>query len=242
MSIRLFIADTDKTHIQNITRGVSRCPDIRVVGTDANGAHALKQLSITPADMLVSEVQLPGLDGLMLLRDLQTLPHPPGVIMCTHFQSTDCVSKACAYGAAFFMYKPLDYHRLLDIIRECHRARLQRAVGNGLPDPSGRTSAEERARALMLSSGMPLNLNGSMYLYEALLSAHADPTLMKNLSKGLYAAVAERTRSNPARVERSLRNAIAIAYERSGLESRFPRCPTNREFLLYMLAQLDSRL
>lgn len=241
MPVRLFIADTDECHIRNVQRCVARCPDIAVVGTGANGAHVLRQISMSPTDLLLTEVQLPGLDGIMLLRELQNLRARPAAVVCTHFYSPVCVSKAWASGAAYFLYKPLDYHRLPEIIRECHRARLQGSTdAPSALAPPGRSQGDI-IRAMLSELGMPAKLTGSRVLSEALAAAGEDPTLLKNLSKGLYAVVAERMQSTPARLERSLRNAISIACQRGDLDQRFGHCPTNRELLMYLMEQLALR-
>ena len=239
MRIQLFVADTDESHIDHIARCVARCPDIRMIGTGSNGAHVLRQLSVTPADVLITEVQLPGLDGIMLIRDLQRQRTGPAAIVCTGFYSQACVARARACGAAYYMYKPLDYNRLPEVIRECHRARLRDAAVAGTGETDA--SLQRAMRALLRECGMPARLNGTAYLAVALEAAGADPALMKNLSKGLYPAVAERMRSTPACVERALRNAIYVACERGGLDARFGHCPTNREFILYLLDQLALR-
>ena len=232
MSIKLFIADTDQSHIHNVKSAVSRCPDLRVIGSGGNGAHVLTQLSITPADVLLTEVQLPGLDGIQLTRDLQGFPNPPAVVVCTQFYSPMLVSQACASGAVSLFYKPLDYRRLPEILCECHRARRREAI-----EPKAR-DLPEAIRALLNELGMPAKLTGSAALTEALLAADADPALLKNLSKGLYAVVAQRMRSTPARLERALRGAAEIAWSRGGLSSCFDHCPTNLELLRYLLERL----
>lgn len=241
MSIRLFIADTDAVHIDRVAHSVSRCADIQIIGTGGNGSHVLRQLSLTPADLLITEVQLPGLDGIMLLRDLKTLRQRPAAIVCTHFYSPVCVSRAWANGAAYFLYKPLDYNRLPELIRECRRAQLSAATDAELPPVTDGRSRSERIHALLTECGMPAKLTGSLYLSMALQALGDEPALIKNLSKGLYARVAERAHATPARVERALRNAIAVGCARGGLEGRFGHCPSNRELILDLMERLEVR-
>lgn len=240
MSIRLFIADTDLNHIRHIERSVARCCDMRVVGTGANGAQVLRQLSMSPADLLITEVQLPGLDGILLLKDLQQLRVRPAAIVCTHFYSPMCVSRACASGADYFLYKPLDYNRLPEIIRECHRARIAGST-DGAPRREQGPGRAEIVQGLLRELGMPAKLTGSWYLSEAVLAAIEDPSLIRNLSKGLYARLADRSHSTPARLERALRNAIAAACARGELAERFGHRPSNRELLVYLMEQVNRR-
>lgn len=242
MSIRLFVADTDEGHIQRVAQGVAGCPDICFAGSGGNGAHVLRQLSVSPVDVLITEVQLPGLDGIMLLKELRALRSRPAAIVCTGFYSQACVAKARSCGATYYMYKPVDYSRLPEVIRECHRARLEAAANAPAPIPAAKQRNQAAViRALLTEMGMPSRLTGSMYLSEALLAAGDDPSLLKNLSKGLYVEVAARMRSTPSRLERALRNAIRVACERGGLDRRFGHRPSNREFLVYMLDQFRLR-
>lgn len=239
--IRLFISDTDERHIDNIIETVKPCPDILVVGACGNGSHALRQLAMSPADLLITEAQLPGLDGIMLLRDLQRTQSCPACIVCTRFYSSACVEKARCFGATYFLCKPLDYRRLPDVIRDCHAIHLREVHGSAPGRHDAESNLADVIRTTLTEVGVPPKLRGSQYFVEALLEACADPMLLRNLSKGLYVEVAEHTRTTPARLERSMRNAIAVACARGSLTSRLGHCPTNREFLLYMLEQLRLR-
>ena len=241
MPISLFISDTDRIHIEHMVNLTRRSPDLRIAGTCGNGEHTLRQLSVTPVDVLLTELQLPGLDGIMLLRELQKARYCPVTIVCTQFYSTACVNRVCACGAAYCLYKPLDYERMPEIIRACHadhRESMVHAEKRGID--SGEIRIED-IQALLSELGVPARLSGSQYLTMALSLAMRDTSLMKNLSKGLYAEVAARTHSTPACLERALRHAITVACQRGGLVKHMGRCPTNREFLLYLMEQLRQR-
>ena len=241
MSIRLFIADTDREHIERIIRLAACCPDIRIVGICGNGAHALRQLAMTPADILLTELQLPGLDGIMLLHDLENMPLRPAVIVCTRFYSQACVSRVCACGADYILYKPLDYNRLPETMRTCHAAHLKacKAWKSSGAKPGGDRGTVIRGMIAELS--IPAKLSGSLYLAEAMKAAIDDPSLLKNLSKGLYAEVALHTHSTPERVERAMRNAVAAACEKGDLERRIGHRPSNRELLIYLMERIELR-
>lgn len=241
MPISLFISDTDAAHIERVANVARRCPDLRIAGTCGNGEHTLRQLSVTPVDVLMTELQLPGLDGIMLLRELRKARRCPATIVCTRFYSTAMVGRTSSFGAAYCLYKPLDYDRLPEVIRACHADHCESAVrAERRRDASGEIGVKD-IQAMLSELGIPPRLSGSLYLTLALSAGMRDPSLMRNLSKGLYAEVAAQTHSTPARLERALRHAIAVACERGGLMQRMGRCPSNREFLMYLMEQLKLR-
>lgn len=239
--LKLFIADMDREHIQKVADTAVRSRRIEITGTATNGFTALKAVAACRPDMLMTDVQLPGLDGITLLKDLCGMSHPPASIVCTRFYSEVSVINACKYGAQSFLYKPIDYNRLPEIILECHNAAQQlsrpQASMNRRCEPAQLAPA---IRAMLSDHGIPAKLSGSLYLTESLMLLYEDSALMRNLSKGVFARVADRLDTTPARIERDLRNAIAVAYDRGGLSSRLPHRPTVKEFLEYLLSSLPS--
>lgn len=234
-NIRVFIADTDEAHITHIRNSAARRDGITVVGVSMDGCETMRQIISDPPDVLLMDLQLPGMDGITLLRDLKRMKRLPVTIVCTHFYSDICVRRACQYGASYFMYKPLDYNRLMEVLTECYRAR-----GDSASRMTDEPGLARTIRRKLYQIGIPASLNGSLYLTESLIRLKQDETLIQNLSKGLYAQIAESVHATPTRVERSLRNAIAIGYDRGSLKETFKAKPTNREFIEYMLNSLDE--
>ena len=241
MPISLFIADTDRAHIEKMVNLARRCPDIRVAGSCGNGEHALRQLSVSSADVLVTELQLPGLDGIMLLKELKRMRCCPTTIVCTQFYSNVCVNQISSLGADYCLYKPLDYDRLPEVIRACHADHVARAARVERRRAESGETRIEAIQAMLSELGIPARISGNLYLTLALSAAMREPSLLKNLSKGLYLEVAARTHSTPARLERAVRHAIAVACERGDLAKAMGRRPSNREFLMYLMEQLKLR-
>ena len=238
--VRMYIADADVGHIDMIVHYVERSGKIRIVGRALDGNQALRDIGMYRPDVLLMDIQLPGLDGLTLLKELQRLQNRPVTIVCTRFYSDIIVTKACYLGAFHFLYKPIDYNRIVEIIWDCWAASRQAARRRDTCAASG-DRVLPQARRLISDLGIPANHNGFLYAMEALACLQSDPTLMKNLSKGLYVSVAHSLKATPHGVERSLRNAIACAYLRgTALREVFPARPTNSSFLKYLYDRIQS--
>lgn len=238
---RLYIADMDEVFVARVRSAVAGCQDIEIVGNARNGRQALKEIVRLAPDVILTDIPLPELDGIALLRETQRLRRPPSVIVCTHFCSDASMQCASRYGASFFLCKPIEIQSLPALIVECGRSMLGRADA---PKPEEQ-SQERNARAsivrtLLKELGISSRLNASAYLVEAAVHCYGDELLLRNLSHGLYAELANRMDTTVSRVERSLRSAISIAYERGTLGERFPRKPTNKQFIEFILREVDE--
>lgn len=234
--IQVFLADTETVHIEKLKKVLCRHRDLEVVGCAGDGCTALKCLLQQSVDVLILDPQLPGMDGFTLLHDLKRMNRCPTSIICTRLCTELCTELACRFGASYVLYKPLDYKRIPEIVLACRRTSQKEDAGF----PRDEADCVRAIRKQLNALGFPPSLNGSMYLGDALLRLHGDRASLHNLSKGLYAEIGAAFSTTPVRIERALRNAIAIAYERGALAQRFDHRPKNRELFEYMLERMDE--
>lgn len=240
--VTLYIADMDVRFTSSVRSAVAGHPGIAVVGCADDGRKALEGIRRLMPDVLLTDLSLPGLDGIALLRETRRLQKPPAVIVCTRFYSDASIECSCRFGASFFLCKPVETATLPGLILECARNGIC-AAPQTATEPSEDALRARRAmvaRALLSSLGMPARLTGSACVIETVMDLQGDRLLFRNLSKGLYARLAERMNSTVSRVERALRCAIAVAYERGTLSRHFPARPSNRQFLEFVLREVET--
>lgn len=235
---RVLIADADAAFTSNVRRALSRFRDYEIIGTAGRGGLALEMLASFQPHVLLTDIQLPELDGIALLKRCQRMRTPPIAIVCTRFYSDLCVKQACLNGASYILYKPIDYNRLPHIIDECRRSAREAAADSADPDP--RRHDQGRVLAVLRDMGIPARLTGSAYIAEAVACLRDDQRLLKNLKTGLYPLLARRGGASATGIEHALRNAIGIGFERGGLKRHFNQRPTNRDFLQYLVRHLDG--
>ena len=201
-------------------------------------SDALEILNRLKIDVLLTDIQLPGLDGIALLKETRRLQRSPSVIICTRFYSGASMEWAFRYGACYFLCKPVDYERLPELIVDC--ARADGASREERVDRDDTRAEGVALRALLNQLGISPRLSGGVYLVESVSSLRKNQLLLRNLSRGLYAEVADRLNTTVPRVERSLRSAIASGYDRGAMKDVFSSRPTNREFIEYLLKAVDA--
>jgi len=127
--------------------------------------------------------------------------------------------------------------------------RLRQLAGLDVEEPqTWRTSMETRVTAIIHEIGVPAHIKGYHYLREAILYSVDNLDAINAVTKVLYPEVAKRFNTTPSRVERAVRHAIEVAWDRGDLDtlqkyfgytvSNIKGKPTNSEFI----AMISDRL
>ncbi len=226
--LKLLIADSSEDFriaLAEVLRGtycVRECSD---------GVEALHIIRACPPDVLVLDLMLPGKDGISLLQEVAASGLRPMVLVTTRFTSDYVMDAMGQLGVGYVMRKPCDIQATITRI-----ADLSQRISASM---AARSDHGPNVSDMLLSLGIPTKLNGYGYLREAIPLMASDPN--QSITKELYPAVAKLFRCEPKNVERSIRSAIATAWEkrddriwgmyfsRDG-SGGVPR-PTNAEFI-----------
>lgn len=238
---RLLIVDSDNSFTEPARRFLEDFPDLEITGCEQNGQDGLRKIRSTHPDAVLFDLLLPGLDGISLLRNVHGMPSAPAMICCTRFYSDVALEAVRTYGAAYLLYKPIELSALHPAIVSCaqmyrNMRRSERAIQSASTENPQRNA---QIRNFIISLGIPSRLIGCSYLSEAVRLAQNDVSLTRNLSKGLYLEISRSMNTTPVRVERCIRNAISIAFQSGGLDGKMITCPSNKEFINYVLRNID---
>jgi DNA-binding NarL/FixJ family response regulator len=96
--IRVMIADDHQLFAEGLSEGLSAIPDMRVVGVVSNGSELLERLKTQPADVLLVDLEMPGLDGMGTLAALPSTAKAIVVSMHDNEETRRAVAKAGAAG------------------------------------------------------------------------------------------------------------------------------------------------
>lgn len=239
--VKLLIADQDARFADLSKRFLQNFPDIELLGIDTNGHDALRSIRVLHPDVVLFDLVLQGIDGISLLNKVNDLINPPAMICCTRFYSDVALEALRDYGAAYVVFKPVELQSLRPAILSCARLhkKMKQIRQQGTSKEMNDQFSSNRIRNHIVSLGIPSKLIGCSYLTEAVRLAHSDLSLTRNLSKGLYLEISRSMNSSPTRIERCIRNAISAAYQSGTLESKMPSCPSNKEFINYLLRTIE---
>ena len=228
----VLLADANEEFRALVRKIIDETEEFTVVGSVGDGAEALRLARQEAPDLLLMDVLLPGLDGFGVLNQLRELEKPPKVILISAFCSDSVVSEAVELGANYFMFKPVEENALLD--------RMRALFGRDLPEERHPVELKNLVTSVIHEIGVPAHIKGYQYLREAIMIAVDDMDVINAVTKVLYPEVAKRFNTTPSRVERAIRHAIEVAWDRGDLEtlqnyfgytgSNANGKPTNSEF------------
>ena len=255
-TIRVLIADDNQQLREMIAAYLSEVGGIEVVASAANGVEAVDLLAREEPDVFICDMIMPQMDGFGVLERIPAmkLSRQPGIIALTALGRDDFIARAINLGVGYYMVKPFDFgvlaQRVLEIAGEDARAdRLGIQLRKNLVDSN--TSLEERIANLFLTVGIPAHIKGYQYLREAVKMVLEKPELMSRITKELYPGIARCFGTTSSKVERAIRHAIEVAWNRGRIEAldeAFGRnvCslddkPTNGEFIALVSDRLRVR-
>ena len=240
--IKIVLTDTDEDARGMLQDALERTKRFSVVGAAADGNEALRLVEEVKPDLLVLDMILPGLDGLGILRRLDS-KNRPTVLAISNIASPEVVAEAGRLGAAMFISKPYHEAALVENL-----IRLAEKSAQPLHMPG----LEELVTSIIHEVGVPAHIKGYQYVREAIMITVEDMDVINSVTKVLYPEVAKRYHTTPSRVERAIRHAIEVAWDRGDLEtlqkffgytvSNAKGKPTNSEFIAMISDRIRLKL
>ena len=250
---RILLADAGAEFCGAVAREIAADPELELVGTASDGPGALEKAGELKPDVLILDLMLPGLDGLEVLRRLPETGHRCRIIVTSAFVTDAVLNRCAACGVDFFMPQPCDPVALVMRAKHANTESRTREPDGRDPGRGEITSAELEARVteVIHEIGVPAHIKGYQYLREAILLTYNDMDMINAVTKVLYPEVARRFSTTPSRVERAIRHAIEVAWDRGDIEvlqkyfgytvSNIKGKPTNSEFIAMIADSLLLR-
>ena len=228
------LADANDEFRLSLQQTLEASGEFDVVGSVPDGVSALALLTENRPKLLVMDLLLPELDGFGLLEQAAKEKLQMKTIVVSALYRDQVVSQAMNKGVSFFMPKPCELSSLLE--------RMRQAVNDGSEGAEDEfRSLEREVTAVIHEVGVPAHIKGYQYVREAIVIAVQDMDVINAVTKVLYPEVARRYSTTPSRVERAVRHAIEVAWDRGDLEtlqhyfgytvSNTKGKPTNSEFI-----------
>ena len=250
---RILIADPNEGFRLLLSDIINDEDDMEVVGTAEDGMEALGLTAELKPDMLLLELIFPKLDGFGVMQKLSETGAYPKVIVISGFWNEQVLSDCSDLGASYFIPKPFDPNALMTRIRQINGGprEITTAPSRATPAIKSEPSLEAVVTDIIHEIGVPAHIKGYQYLREAIILTINDMDVINAVTKVLYPAVAKKYNTTSSRVERAIRHAIEVAWDRGDIEtlqkyfgytvSNIKGKPTNSEFIAMIADCLSLR-
>ncbi len=199
----------------------------KVVGSAHNGNEALDLLQQHNPDVLVLDIIMPHLDGIGVLEKIPelSLEKQPCIVMLTAFGHENITKRAVELGASYYLLKPLKLEVLAERIRlmseniALQPPRQANKIKPKTKPPVKRSLyPEEEVTDMLHEIGIPAHIKGHLYLREAIMAVIEEIELLGSITKELYPRIAKNHDTTNSRVERAIRHAIEVAWQRNNID------------------------
>ena len=245
-STKILIAD------ENAAQRQALCNELRRAGFTnleeaGDGEEALIKIGRCHPDVAILDVWLSKLDGIGVLRNCKSMHFgddlPPAFIIVSMVSNQSIFIEAAHAGADLCLLKPYNMDSLCQHIHSLAQGRLM-PMGDGAQAPEREGQAadmETQITKIIHQIGVPAHIKGYQYLRTAILLTVRDSEMINSVTKILYPSVAKKYQTTTSRVERAIRHAIEVAWDRGDVDtlnsyfgytiSRQRGKPTNSEFI-----------
>lgn len=213
--IRIYIADKVEDNL--LLKYFRESEKFALLGSSSNGEEVAKDIPLLKPDFLISEVLLSGIDGFEVLEKIKESmgEKMPKIIFVSNLTHSGFVNKAINEGASYFMIKPISP----EILEERIFDLLNNQTANKVVSMKNDKQLDERISNIFISIGIPAHIKGYQFLREAVKLAVEKPEIIGSITKQLYPTIAERFETSSSKVERGMRHAIEVAWNRGKIEN-----------------------
>ena len=245
---KILIADENPANRAQLRECFSHA-GCRYIEEAINGEDALARIGRNHPDIVIIDIWMSKLDGLSVVRSAKALSYgndkPPVIIMTSPISNQNIFVQALQAGAELCLVKPLNQSNLLEYAESMLKNRNSRSEENKTAlvaqQKEDAPDIEAQVTRIIHQIGVPAHIKGYQYLRTAILLTVKDSDIINSVTKILYPSVAKKYQTTTSRVERAIRHAIEVAWDRGDvdtLNSYFGYTiqnnrgkPTNSEFI-----------
>ena len=212
--ITIVLADEDK-NVLNTLKDKFNNENFEVCATTSSGTELIEIINSTQPDIAIMDIVLENCDGFKVLENLNK--ENTKIIIQSSLSIDGFINKAISMGATYYCIKPFDADTLFERVNDIVANKSSQSNNFVVGRPNNHI--EERITNIFITVGIPAHIKGYQFLREAIKLAIANPEIINSITKKLYPTIAEKYDTSASKVERAIRHAIEVAWNRGKIEN-----------------------
>lgn len=212
--LSIILADEDQSVLNNLVENFTN-DNFEIVAKTNNGEELINLINKHNPDLAIMDIVLKNCDGFKVLENITN--STTKVIIQSALSMDGFINKAISLGAKYYCIKPFDISSLKDRINDIinpvktqSKTFFNSKIGNQI---------EEKITNIFITVGIPAHIKGYQFLREAIKLAISNPEIINSITKKLYPTIAEKFDTSASKVERAIRHAIEVAWNRGKIEN-----------------------
>lgn len=249
-TVKLLLVDDNKMLTSMIEEYFGSKHGIEVRYTASDGEEGLEILKEheDDIDLMILDLVMPKKDGLGVLEEMENMGINKDIIVLTSYNNPDTIRKVSEKGVNYYLLKPFELPQLEKKILEISNSDRPKNDSINLYKYNLQVSITNILHEL----GVPSHIKGYQYIRESIMVVYDNPDIVGGITKELYPEVAKKYDTTVSRVERAIRHAIEVSWNRGSwdlMEDIFGHSididkakPTNSEFIVTIADKLKLEL
>ena len=225
--IKLLIVDDSEEFVNNVRESYFDDEEVEVMGSASDGLEAIHKIESFNPDVVILDLVMPEVDGFGVLSNLDynNMTSKPNFIVTSQLIGENFINKAITLGASYYLVKPVNMQMLKDRVKEFGGVTVTKkstVLDDRLIQQAVKRSQrnlDEKLANIFISVGIPAHIKGYQFLREAIKMAIDSPEIINSITKKLYPSIANKFETSPSKVERAIRHAIEVAWNRGKIEN-----------------------
>ena len=217
-STKILVVDNNEEFSKGLKEFYGTNDSVEVLNTFNDVNEALVFLKSNQVDIVITDLVLQNADGFYLIEEIKKLPNEPKIVVASAIFEDSFIKRAFNMGVNYYMIKPIDY-KLLDVRLNEIQNGVSQDVSTNKKQLVKNKQLEEKITNIFITVGIPAHIKGYQFLREAIKMAIDNPDIINSITKRLYPSIAERFETSSSKVERAIRHAIEVAWNRGKIEN-----------------------
>lgn len=215
---KVLISD-DSKEFGFLCSGALKSYGFETIVAPKDGEKVIEMIRSFSPDVVLLDVFMPHLDAIGVIGQVREmeLKRQPVFMAMSSFDNPKLEKELLENGASYYFLKPFDSRIVAERIAQIVR-RSESSVLIPSRSPS-RTELELIVTDIIHQIGVPAHIKGYHYLREAILLSVQNADMLSSVTKQLYPTVAKRFSTTSSRVERAIRHAIEVAWDRGDVDT-----------------------
>lgn len=241
--IKVLMIDDNVQLIEAVKEYFKSSKSIEISSEAYDGLDGMKKIEEATYDVIVLDLIMPKKDGLYVLEQMKNKNMNKKVIVATSYNTGEVIREVSDYGVNYYILKPFDFDdlekRILDLCNKKKEGKNIDLHYNNL---------QISITKILHELGIPSHIKGYQYIRDGVSMIFENPDMIGGITKELYPELAQKFDTTVSRVERAIRHAIEVSWNRGNwdlMEEIFGNSvdidrakPTNSEFIVTVADKL----
>ena len=240
--IKVLMIDDNKELIEAVKEYFKSSELIEISSVAYDGLEGIEKIENDTYDVIVLDLIMPKKDGIYVLEKMQEKNLDKKIIVATSYNATEVIRQVSEFGVNYYILKPFDFDdlekRILDLCNKKSGKNLDLHYNN----------LQISITKILHELGIPSHIKGYQYIRDGVGLVFENPDIIGGITKELYPELANKFDTTVSRVERAIRHAIEVSWNRGNwdlMEEIFGNSvdidrakPTNSEFIVTVADKL----